>query len=122
MLLSTASNQLTINHKDGKVPSLGSRLESIIASQDLKLLPVSPLGKLPKRLGPRVEVNQRGLCIFAAVRTALLLSAHRENCVLALIMLMSERIYSFSVLLTTERLMVDIRLITGYVGVALDSL
>ena len=26
----------------------------------LTLLPVLPLGKLPKRLGPRVEVNQRG--------------------------------------------------------------
>ena len=30
----------------------------------LKLLPVSPLGKLPKTLGPRVEVNQRGLRVL----------------------------------------------------------
>ena len=30
----------------------------------LTLLPVSSLGKLPKRLGPRVKVNQRDLRIL----------------------------------------------------------
>ena len=36
-------------------PSLPSRTNA---------LPVSPLGKLSKRLGPQVEVNQRGFCIL----------------------------------------------------------
>ena len=44
------------------------------------------------------------------------------NCVLAHMMLMSERTNNFSVLLTAERLMMDIALITSYVGVASDPL
>ena len=40
MLLATASNQLTINPKDRKIPSLGSRPESIIAFQDLRITSV----------------------------------------------------------------------------------
>ena len=40
--------------------SLRSRPESMITFQKFAL-PVSPLGELPKRLGPQVKVNQRGL-------------------------------------------------------------
>ena len=40
------------------------------------LLPVLPFGKLPKRLGLQVGVNQGGFVRFTAVRTAFLLSAH----------------------------------------------
>ena len=60
--LVTASNQLTINHKDRNMPSLGSRPTSIITLT--YALPVLPLGKLPKKLGPQIEVNQRGLCFL----------------------------------------------------------
>ena len=51
MLWVTANNQLTINPKGGKMPSLESRPQ---VHQHL------PEGSL----GPRVEVNQRGLCIL----------------------------------------------------------
>ena len=44
------------------------------------------------------------------------------NSVLARMMLMSDRTANFSVLLTAERTMMDIGLITGYVGVASDPL
>ena len=42
--------------------------------------------------------------------------------VLARMMLMPERTNNFSVLLTTERLMINIGMITGYVGVVSDPL
>ena len=51
-----------------KMPSLGSQPRSILAFQDL-CLPVLLLGKLPKRLAPRVEVNQRGLHSIAVKMT-----------------------------------------------------
>ena len=40
-LRATANNQLTINPKDRKMPSLGSRTESIIAFQDLHFTSVA---------------------------------------------------------------------------------
>ena len=50
-----ANNQLRINRK---------KPESYHQLPRLTLLPVSPLDKLPKRLGRWVEVMQRGLCIL----------------------------------------------------------
>ena len=47
------------------------------------LLPVSPLGKLPKRLGPRVEVIQIG-CPFYSVERSSCGRRTQMNSVLAL--------------------------------------
>ena len=48
MLVVTASNQLTVDYKNGKSPSLGSWTASIIAFQDLRFYhALSPLSKLP---------------------------------------------------------------------------
>ena len=41
------------------MPSLGSRPRSILNFQDLCTISVA-ISRLPKRLGPRVEVNQGG--------------------------------------------------------------
>ena len=48
MLLGIASNQLTINSKDEKMPSLGSRPEPIIAFQDLRFYQCRHLVSCPK--------------------------------------------------------------------------
>ena len=64
MLWITAKNQVTINPKDGKNAFSGIPTCIHHRLPGLTLLPVSLLGKLPKRLGPQVEVNQRGLFIL----------------------------------------------------------
>ena len=71
----TVSNQVTINPIDGKKGIHWDPNPSPSFPQDL-LLPVSPLSKLPVRLGPQVGVNLKGLRISIAVKTAHLLSAH----------------------------------------------
>ena len=59
----TANNQLTINPKD---KNSFSGIPTLIHHHlpRFNALPVLPLGKLLKRLGTQVEVNQRGLCIL----------------------------------------------------------
>ena len=56
MLLVTASNQLTINPKDGINPSLGSQPESIIAFQYLRLTSVATFGQLPSGSTGKAQV------------------------------------------------------------------
>ena len=64
MLLVTTINQLSINPKDGKNVSTGILTQVHHYLPGLMLLPVSPLGKLPEKLRPQVDINQIGLCVL----------------------------------------------------------
>ena len=61
-----ANNQLTINPKDGKkaFPGIPTWVHHRLPVLMLLHVLVSPLGKLPKRLGPQVQVNQEGLSVL----------------------------------------------------------
>ena len=84
------------------------------------LWPVSPLGKLPKRLGPRVEVVQRGLRDLHCWEPFSLKLA--DKLCTRFLDVNVKKYLSFFVLLTTECLMMEIGLITGYRRVALGPL
>ena len=72
------NNQLTINPKDGKKAFSGIPTRVHHCLLRFRLLPVLPLGKPPKRLGPRLEVNQTGLCVLQW-RGQLFSLAHTEK-------------------------------------------
>ena len=87
----------------------------------LTLLPVSPLGKLLRRLGPQVEVNQRGWWVLQRWRWLFSLAHTDKLCTHSHDV--NVRAYlsnSFSVPFTTECLVMDIGLIAGYVEVVSD--
>ena len=71
----TTSKQSTLWRLENAFSGILTRVNHCLPG--LALLPVSPLGKLPKRLGPRVEVNQRGLRILRCTGLHYIMYAYR---------------------------------------------